>query len=335
MQKFKQLNQAQRYQIEVLLKSGKTQSSIADLLGVHKSTISRELSRNIASRGRTSGVYIAANAERKTNLRHRYKAKCIRFTDELKEEACKRLLIDKWSPELISQSIRREGKSMVSHETIYQWIWQAKKSKHRQYAPYTNLYKELKHGKRRRKRGNTKDSRGIILNRVPISERPPIVNERKRIGDIEVDLMMGKDHKSALLVITDRATLVTMLEYLTSKQADDIYQKMEQRLSNFNTAWIKTITFDNGKEFAQHQKIGELLKAKTYFTRPYTSQDKGTVENRIGVIRRFFPKKTDLRKVSINRIKEVEILINNRPIRKFNYLSPLQTLKNRCVAFMG
>jgi IS30 family transposase len=335
MQKFKQLNLAQRYQIEVLLRAGHAQTDIANILKVHKSTISRELSRNIAARGRTAGKYVAENAQRKTTIRHTYKSKYIKFTDELKQEILPLLCHDKWSPELISETLKREGKSWLSHETIYKWIWQAKKSKHRSYSSYTELYKELKHGKRRQKRGNRKDNRGVILNRTPISERPQIVNERKRIGDIEVDLMMGKNHKSALLVMTDRTTLVTMIEKLSGKQADEVFSKIKKRLSNFNTAWIKTITFDNGKEFAGHLEIAELFNTKTYFTRPYTSQDKGTVENKIGVIRRFFPKKTDLREVSETRIKEVERLINNRPIRKFNYISPLQMLRNRCVAFMS
>jgi IS30 family transposase len=180
----------------------------------------------------------------------------------------------------------------------------------------------LKYGKRRQKRVNIKDNRGFILNRTPISERPQIVNERKRIGDIEVDLMMGKKHKSALLVMTDRATLVTMLESLTGKQSGEVYLKMKQRLSNFNSAWIKTITFDNGKEFSEYQKIAQMFNVKTCFTRPYISQDRGPVENRIDIIRRFSPKKTDLREVFETRIKEVERLINKRPIRKFNYISP-------------
>jgi IS30 family transposase len=147
--------------------------------------------------------------------------------------------------------------------------------------------------------------------------------------------MMGSEHKSALLVMTDRATLITMIEKLKGKEGSEVYDKMEQRLTNFSSSWVKTLTFDNGKEFAQHQKIGELLKAKTYFTRPYTSQDKGTVENRIGVIRRFFPKKTDLREVTDKRIKEVERLLNYRPIRKFNYHNPIETLKNKGFALMG
>ncbi len=162
-----------------------------------------------------------------------------------------------------------------------------------------------------------------------------MVSQRKRIGDIEVNLMMGSNHKSALLVMTDRATLVTMLEPLRGKSEQEVYQKMSKRLSNFSSSWIKTITFDNGKEFAYHYKIANDLKVKTYFTRPYTSQDKGTIENRIGVIRRFFPKKTDFNKISNQRIKEVELLLNYGPIRKFNYNNPIEVLKNMCVALMG
>ena len=147
--------------------------------------------------------------------------------------------------------------------------------------------------------------------------------------------MMGSNHKSALLVMTDSATLVKMIEKLNSKNADEVYTQMKHRLTRCNSSWIKTITFDNGKEFAYHYEIAQDLKAKTYFTRPYTSQDKGTVENRIGVLRRFFPKKTDLKTVSNKRIKEVEKWINYRPIRKFNYNNPIETLKNKTVALIG
>ena len=108
-----------------------------------------------------------------------------------------------------------------------------------------------------------------------------------------------------------------------------------KRGTGFSSSWIKTITFDNGKEFAQHQKIAKHLKFKTYFTRPYTSQDRGTVENRIGVIRRFFPKKTNLKKVSHKRVKEIEKLINYRPIRKFNYHNPIETLKKKTGELVG
>lgn len=112
------------------------------------------------------------------------------------------------------------------------------------------------------------------MKRVPISERPGIVEKRTRIGDIEVDLMMGSNHKSALLVMTDRTTLITMIEKLESKNANEVYTKMKHRLTRFNPAWIKTITFDNGKEVAYHYKIAKDLNVKTYFTRPIPPRTK-------------------------------------------------------------
>jgi len=335
MKKYNQLTLHQRYQIEALLETEISKSEIAEIIGVVPCTIYRELNRNIAKRGRTSGKYLATNAQGRADVRHKKKPKQISLTEPIKERIAGLLRFEKWSPELISKRLELEGEKCVSHETIYQWIWEVKKNNKKKDLEYSKLYKNLRHGSRRQKRGNAKDKRGAIKGRVGIDQRPNVVDGRERVGDIEVDLMMGSEHKSALLVMTDRATLVTMLEKLKGKEAREVYEKMEQRLTNFSSSWVKTITFDNGKEFAQHQKIGTLLNAKTYFTRPYTSQDKGTVENRIGVIRRFFPKKTDLRKVSEKRIKEVERLLNYRPIRKFNYHNPIEELKNKCFALMG
>lgn len=335
MKKYKQLTVEQRYQIEALIKAGFKQIQIAAQLKVHRSTISRELKRSIAKRGRTSGLYIASNAERKTRNRHKHKFKRILLSPILKQAIASKMQEDKWSPELISKKWKAQGISVVSHETIYKWIWESKHSNRIENKAFKNLYKELKHGKRRQKRGNLKDTRGAIKNRVHISKRPAIIEERKRIGDLEADLMMGKNHKSALLVLTDRTTLITMIEKLNGKSAEEVTRKIKERLSRFSSSYLKSITFDNGKEFAGHMEIANKFKLKTYFTTPYTSQEKGTVENRIGVIRRFFPKKTDLRNITKERIKQVELSLNNRPIRKFNYLSPIETLNNKFVALMS
>lgn len=335
MKHYKQLTLSQRYQISALLELRTSITTIADIIGVNKSTVSRELKRNTPSRGRTAGRYTAEHAHHKTLYRHSYKPKPTLLTEQLKERIAGLMQYEKWSPELIAKRLHKESERCVSHETIYKWIWTAKHSNSRKHRPYKKLYKHLRHTGRRQKRNNVKDKRGAIIGRVGIDKRPQVVDQRSRIGDIEVDLMMGSNHKSALLVMTDRATLVTMIEKLSSKNADEVYQKMNERLTNFNSSWVKTLTFDNGKEFANHHKIAKDINVKTYFTRPYTSQDKGTVENRIGVIRRFFPKKTDLRKVSKKRIKEVERLLNYRPIRKFNYFNPIEVLKSKCVALMG
>lgn len=335
MKNYKQLCLVQRYQIQTLFDLGLSQIRIAEQIGVHRSTISRELKRNIPKRGITAGRYIVTHAQSKTDYRHANKSKQVLLTDRLKRRIEGLMKYEKWSPELIAKRLSKDSEQCVSHETIYKWIWTAKHSNHRDHSDYKTLYKHLRHTGRRQKRNNKKDRRGAIIGRVGINERPKVVETRSRIGDIEVDLMMGSNHKSALLVMTDRTTLITMIEKLKSKNADEVYEKMNKRLTHFSSCWVKTITFDNGKEFAYHHKIAEDLNVKTYFTRPYTSQDKGTVENRIGVIRRFFPKKTDLREVSTKRIKEVERLLNYRPIRKFNYNNPIEVLNNKVVALMG
>lgn len=332
MQKYKQLDLQDRHKIKALLDAGHSQTKIAEIIGVHKSTISRELSRNVATRGRYANEYRPQTAQRKTNQRHHDKRKYIRFTEDLKQDVIQWLTTEKLSPELISGRWGVQGVDGVSHEAIYQWIWRGKRHKDPATA---ELYKHLRHGRRRRRRGNYNDSRGILSDRVGIEERPKVVEERTRLGDLEGDFMVGKAHKSALLVITDRATLLTRLKKVTSRRADHTEVAMENMLARVPKAFIKTLTFDNDKAFANHQSIGRKLDADVYFTRPYTSQDKGTVENRIGVIRQFFPKGTDLRKISSQRIKTVERHINNRPIRKFDYLSPIQqTLKYRAVALM-
>ncbi|MBT9484675.1 MAG: IS30 family transposase [Sediminibacterium sp.] len=304
------------------------QNWIAAQLGVNPSTVSREIRRNTAQRGRTAGMYLATNAQRRTDQRHHYKPKLVKFSLAMKEQAVQWLTVEKWSPELISVKGKETGKCPMSIEWLYQWIWQSKHGNKAADKPYKRIYLHLKHGRRRRKRGNQKDKRGIIPNRVPIEKRPKIVSKRIRPGDIEVDFMMGKNHKGALLVMTDRATLHTSLHKLSNRRSERVSKAIIKKLEQADYP-IHTVTFDNDLGFANHIEVAEALNVDTYFTRPYTSQDKGTVENRIGQIRRFFPKKTDLSLVTDNQVKRVEQLLNNRPVRKFNYLTPNQVLQQK------
>lgn len=316
----------QRYQIEALIKAGKKQNEIALIVGKSTSCISRELKRGIAPRGRGALKYDAVNAQRKTELRHRLKPKRIVFDKSMKNYCMEKLLDQRWSPELISHEGRKENRHFISHEWIYQWIWKCKHSNRREDKEGKNLYRYLKHGRRHRKRGIRRDNRGTIPNRVSIEQRPKMVNKRKRIGDIEVDLMIGKNHQSALLVSLDRATLHTRLRLLKSKSSN-VVKKVLKKL--YQGSWIKTFTFDNDQAFTYHQEIADSYAAKAFFTRPYTSQDKGSVENRIGQIRRFLPKKTDLKLVTHQQILSIQTKINNRPIRKFNYKSANQVFSEK------
>ena len=326
-ERYYQLTQEQRYKLEAYLELGKNQTQIACLLGVHKSTISRELCRNVPKRGAGAKIYNAGKAQIKTNNRHRDKCKYTTFTVDLKDQMKDWMATKRYSQELVSAQWEKDGIDGVSHECIYNFIWECKHTNKRINLPYKNTYKQLKHGKRRRKRGNYKDTRGLIPNRVSIENRPDIVEKRRRFGDTEVDLIMGKNHKSALLVTVDRATLMTTLDKLSGKNSDIITKKIICRMKKFPKT--KTMTFDNDQAFSQHEKIAKALKIKTYFTRPYTSQDKGTIENRNGVIRLFFPKKTDFNLIDNTEIKRVEKEINNRPVRKFGYLSPNEVFLHR------
>lgn len=326
--KYKQLDLEQRYQIEAYLKVGKSRSEIARLIGVHRSTVGREMNRNTGKRGPHAGAYRGAPAHQKARGRHLRKYKRTKLTAELKVQAKGWLENERLSPELIAVEWRAKGIKGVSHERLYQWIWDCKRSGRKEDLPYKGLYRYLRHGRRRRRRGNYRDNRGAIPDRVPIGERPKVVEARERIGDIEVDLMLGKRDGPPVLVMTDRATLVTKLDLLDSKNADDIAHNIRERVMRIGRSWIKTMTFDNGLEFAKHGTVASECGVKTYFTRPYTSQDKGTVENRIGLIRRWLPKGTDLADVDKERIREIETMINNRRVRKFGYLTPLEKLKS-------
>ncbi len=326
-ERYYQLTQEQRYKLEAYLESGKNQTQIAGLLGVNKSTISRELSRNIPKRGFGAKIYNAFNAQIKTEVRHHDKPKYTTFSLELKNQMKLWMETKRYSPELVSAQWIKEGIEGVSHECMYNFIWDCKHTNKRINLSFKNVYKYLKHGRRRRKRGNYKDTRGLIPNRVSIEKRPAIVEKRKRFGDTEVDLIMGKNHKSALLVTVDRATLMTTIDKLTGKNSDIITKKIIHRMKKFPKT--RTMTFDNDQAFSQHEKIAKALKIKTYFTRPYTSQDKGTIENRNGVIRLFFPKKTDFNLIEKAEVRRVEKEINNRPVRKFGYLTPNEVFLQR------
>lgn len=329
MKKYNQLSLEQRYQIQALLLNGHTYTSIAQTLGVHKSTISREVQRNSIRSGPRRNLYDPECAWQKTRNRHRFKAKKIVFTGEMKKTILEWMEVKRWSPEIIAARAKHLKIDMVSYETIYQWIWSMKKSGRREDRPFKYTYKYLKHGRRRRKRGRVKDSRGILTERVTIEHRPSVVKKRKRLGDYEVDLMLGKNQKSAILVITDRASIKTKIQKVQSKNSKEIAKKIITALRSDEVP-VKTITFDNDKAFAMHKFIGDQLGAKTYFTRPYSSHEKGTVENRIGVLRLFFPRrKTDFSVLSDLEIKGVERKINDRPVRKFKYRTPNEEYQRR------
>ena len=192
--------------------------------------------------------------------------------------------------------------------------------------PYKRLSLYRRHAKRRRQRGNDKGNKGCILDRQSMDQRPPIVEERVRFGDFEVDLMMGSQIGCPLLVLTDKASWYTKIQKLPSKEATPVAQAIIEIIHEIGPQLMKTMTFDNGLEFAKHDLIKQPFGIETYFTRSYSSQEKGTVENRIGVLRRWFTKGESIDDDTDQEIQIIEDKINNRGIRQLDYLSPIEKI---------
>lgn len=312
----KHLTVEQRYTIFVLLQKDMSQSEIASYIGKSKSTISRELNRNCDQR---DGGYCYLLAQKKCDGRHSSKAKHIRLTDQIKERIIESLNAD-LSPEQIVGRSKLEEIDCVSHETIYRLIWKDKASN-------GNLFRHLRNkGKRYKKRG-CKDNRGIIPNRVDIDNRPKIVEKRERFGDFEADTIIGKNHKKALLTLTDRATGYGIIRKIETKDSETIATKIISSLSGLSN-FIHTITSDNGLEFAQHEKVSEKLDVDFYFAKPYQAWVRGTNENFNRLVRQYFPKGTDFDTITIGDIKKVQNALNKRPRKRLNFYSPNEILKN-------
>lgn len=312
----KHLTIEQRYAICTMLQIPMTQKEIAKAIGVDKSTISRELNRNCDMR---SGKYVMDLAQRKADKRKSEKRHKEVFTLQMQRRV-KKLLKKGFSPEQIAGRSKREGKEIVSYETIYCWIWENKRK-----GGKLHLYLR-RQGRKYAKRGSKNAGRGFIPNRVDIDERPQVVELKERFGDLEIDTIIGKNHKGAILTINDRATSRVWIRKLTGKEAVPVAQITAWALSKVKSL-IHTITADNGKEFAKHEEIAQKLGINFYFCKPYHSWERGANENTNGLIRQYIPKGTDFSGVTNKEIKRIENILNNRPRKRLGYLTPNEKFK--------
>ncbi len=307
---YKQLTEGQRYQIQALLRNGFNQSAIAAQLKVSASTISRELRRNTGLRG-----YRPKQAhERALNRRHGAE-KHQKMTQEMEQTVIHYLQKD-WSPEQISGHLKRLGGSWVSHETIYQFLI---KDKHFG----GSLYKHLRQSrKKRKKRYGMCERRGQINNRVSIEDRPALIEKRERIGDWEIDLIIGKSHRQALVTLVDRLSLKTLIAKVERKQSSLVAKAAIRLLRPYKERATYSITSDNGKEFSDHKKISKTLGVDFYFAHPYSSWERGTNENTNGLIRQYFPKKSSFEEITDKDLRFVMNRLNSRPRKCLGYRTP-------------
>ena len=309
MSHYHQLTEIQRYQIEALKKAKNKQKDIALIIGISASTISRELKRNTGQRG-----YRPKQAHDKAVTRRKEASKAIKMTAEVVSSIESRIRLE-WSPEQISGWLLEASGIAISHERIYQQVW----SDQRQGG---DLYKHLRQSnKKRKKRYGSKEKRGQIRNRISIDERPEIVTQKTRLGDWEIDTVIGKNHQGALVTIVDRVSKYTLIKKVDSKQADVVTQATLSLLKPYRDKTL-TITADNGKEFAGHEKIAKQLGAAVYFAHPYRSWERGVNENTNGLIRQYFTKGSSFETISHKQVRQVMNRLNHRPRKTLNYKTP-------------
>jgi IS30 family transposase len=313
---YKQMDFQKRCQIYGLWRAGYNQSQIAKEVGVHKSTISREFKRNIVFVRTALGSwqYKPNYAQTYTEERHKKKRKQVKFTREVEVFVREKVLQD-WSPDQICGYAKRHNLFQISHERIYQFLLKDRETG-------GDLYKHLRHqNKKYRKRYGSPKRQSPIKNRRFIDDRPAIVNDKLRIGDWEIDTIIGKNHKQAIITIVERVSKKTVMRKVQSKSAGLVASSIISSLKPFSNR-VFTITGDNGVEFAYHEKVSKELEADFYFAHPYSSWERGLNENTNGLIRQYLKKGSDF---SILNEEDLELImnkLNNRPRKDLNYSTP-------------
>jgi IS30 family transposase len=328
MCRYQQLSLDERYTISDLGESRKTIAEMARAIHRPPSTVLRERRRNCSN---SDGAYRASVAESYATARRKRERRGFRHAEEQWQQV-KALLEEKWSPEQIAGRLRLEGSFTISHETIYQYIWQDKKCG-------GTLFKNLRCSpKKRRKRHNTRDSRGILPGKRHISERPPEVETRKTFGHWEGDTLMGRDLHHCALTMVERKTGLGVINKMQSRQAKSVTKAattaVRSRAQDF-----KTITFDNGTEFHGYKELEEVFPLKCYFATPYHSWERGSNENFNGLVRQYLPRGVSMRDVTPAQCDAIALKLNTRPRKRFGYRTPLevyqQELSNRCTSSLN
>lgn len=312
---YRRLCHEDRSIIQALRKEGFKQSVIADVIGVNQSTISRELMRNTGCRGYRPRQAQLLAEQRKCRQRRPRK---LQGSIAQEVEARLRLL---HSPEQISGAMAREGFDAASHELIYQYIAQDKTAG-------GTLYTCLRINGKRRYRRRVKGSRSKIPGRVDIAQRPASVESRRYFGDWEADLIEGRKGTGFILTLVERKSRLTIFEKLPDKQAPTVTESIVRRLCPLR---VRTLTFDNGMEFAGHIEVTRSLGAKGYFCTPYHSWEKGLVENHNGLFRQYYPKGSSFEGIDQTSLDRIEIQLNERPRKVLDFKCPMDYL-NKIIA---
>ena len=316
--KYAHLTQEQRYHISAYKAAGFKQTEIAQKIGVHPSTVSREIQRN---RGVTGAIYFPVDAHAKAQKRQVAKSKAANFKlTEASVKLMKRYLEKDFSPEQTAATLKLKYAISISYVTLYRHI-------HFDRLNGGMLHTHLRHrGKRRAKYGSRRKNR--IPNRTSIHQRPAIVEQKERIGDFEIDTIIGKGKRGAIVTMVDRASLYVQLSLPVSKRAHIVAHETVRKLAPYRKH-LHTITSDNGLEFAQHQNISKKLGCSYYFCDPYSSWQRGINENTNGLIRQYIPKGSSFEHLSKKEIKHIENRLNHRPRKSLGWKTPYEVFHEK------
>lgn len=306
-----QLTSEQRYTISVMYKQGHSQKVISEAIGKDKSVVSRELSRNRDERG----VYSFRSAQMFSDIRKERLSRLRKFTPEVRNRIERYMRQSQWSPEQIVGYSRMKGYAMVSVERIYRYIRQDR-------ASGGDLYTHCRHALKHRKRAA---GRYIpIKDRTGIESRPPEA-DGSRPGDWEMDTIVGKGGKGAMLTLVERSQGYAIITTLPKgKNSEALAEAVYRELLPFK-GHVRTITTDNGTEFAGHKKIARMLDTDVYFAHPYCSWEKGLIEYTNKLIRQYIPKHADFSQYTEQMVKKIQYRINARPRKKLGFRAPVQT----------
>lgn len=318
------LTDHERDQIAVFRAQGMSQNKIAQRLGRAPSTLSRELTRN---RSPVYRVYLPHKAQARAEHRNRTSHQRKRLKHHWIRGYVARTLKLGWSPEQIAGRLKQMNVSCtVSPEAIYQYVYDPAVRKRIDLVPCL----PRRHRKRFPKGHSRKHQASHIPSRIAITERPKTVERRQQSGHWEADTAVSRASKAALAVAGERKSRLVKIGKLKQRSAPEFRASLNRRLSRYPQPLRRTITYDNGSENVEHEKVNAVLGTKSFFCNPYHSWEKGTVEHLIGLIRRFLPKKTDFATITPSQIRLIERRLNNRPRKCLNYQTPLEVFLSEC-----
>ena len=324
---YEHLTMSQRNGIFFMRMIGLSQDQIAERLGRAPGTISRELKRNLNS----TGQYLPDVADIRARARQRCKADCQVTGDKKLMAHVAECLERRWSPEQIAGRLREAAREellgkKISHQTIYRWIWSDPERSAR-FRPFLRIA-----CKARRKPYGKPSKRGQIPNRVVIDQRPEIVQARSRLGDWEGDTMVGKGHRGKVVTCVDRRSRYLVARKVAQATAETVNDTLHAAMRRLPQDRRQTLTVDNGREFARHEKLSGLLHCSVYFAHPYHAWERGTCENTNGLLRQYLPKKTNLLELTAWELETYVNALNNRPRKCLNYRTPAEVFWHRPVA---